>query len=162
MVIVCDVLFVERKALRNCTFIIEVNCCYFAILCLHYTLLISVEPHCIGMYPDVFPTSAHISGLSGPKDWWQFRRGVGPGIKLEFPQLRVRPWRLNTSATWLSTLTSINLTGTMVQKYVSTNSPTLSILMVHTFQIPLHQLLHNWKCCVTHTNGHISSQVASK
>jgi hypothetical protein len=67
MVNVCDVLFVERKALKNCMFIIEVNC-YFVILSLYYTLLISVEPHCIGMYPDVFPTSAHISGLSGPKD----------------------------------------------------------------------------------------------
>jgi len=36
-------------------FIIEVNCCYFAIVRLYYTLWFSVEPHCIGMYPDVFP-----------------------------------------------------------------------------------------------------------
>jgi len=36
-------------------FIIQVNFCYFAIVRLYSTLWFSVESHCIGMYPDVFP-----------------------------------------------------------------------------------------------------------
>jgi hypothetical protein len=56
----CDVWFVERKTLRNCMFTIEVNCCYFCDSLFVLSL--------VGMCPDVFPTGAHITGLGGPKD----------------------------------------------------------------------------------------------